>query len=72
MTQYKRLNDPYTKKVNQQILYYVDWRSHFFSNPLLRSIVRLFQVISKWMALKEPFKQGLNLPVSRFNFLLFL
>ena len=54
MTQYKSLNDPYTKKVNQQILYYVDWRSQFFSNPLLRSIVRLFQVISKWMALKEP------------------
>ena len=49
---------PAPKKVNQQILYYVDWRSHFFSNPLLRSIVRLLQVISFHfifvMALKEP------------------
>ena len=57
MTQYKRLNDPYTKKSEPTNIIYVDWRSHFFSYPLLRSIVRLFQVISKWMALKEPLKK---------------
>ena len=75
ITKWRKTKDwtiPTPKKWTNNIIY-VDWRSHFFSYPLLRSIVRLFQVISKWMAFSEgTIKKGLNLPVSRFNFLLFL